>query len=74
MKEEAGRLKSEGNGGVQGGNDRGTGCDSDGKGRPEIEVVLLPGGDAVFSWNTPEIQEMAVALGLPEFDRPRWCG
>lgn len=44
------------------------------EGLPEFEVVLLPDGNAVFSWNTPDIQEMACALGRPEFDPPRWCG
>jgi hypothetical protein len=30
--------------------------------------------EVLFSWNTPEIQEMAEALGVPEFETPRPCG
>jgi hypothetical protein len=39
----------------------------------EIEVQIED-DDVLFSWNTPEIQEMAEALGVPEFDSPRPCG
>jgi len=41
---------------------------------PELDIVLFPDGTATFSWNTPDIQEMAESLGSPEFVPPRWCG
>lgn len=41
---------------------------------PSFEIVLLPGGNAIFSWNTPDIQGMAESLGVAEFEPPRWCG
>jgi len=46
----------------------------DGPGGPEFEVVVLPGGAAIFSWSTADLQEIALALGRPEFEPPRWCG
>jgi hypothetical protein len=39
----------------------------------EIEIQI-EGDDVIFSWNNPEIQEMAEALGEPEFETPRPCG
>ena len=60
--------------GAHSGKKRGAERDTVGTPRHEFEVVLLPDGNAVFSWNSPEIQEMAGALGLTEFETPRWCG
>jgi len=40
----------------------------------EIEVCLSSDGTVIFSWNTPDIQELAMRLGTPQFDEPRWCG
>jgi hypothetical protein len=39
----------------------------------EIEV-LIEEETAIFSWNDPAIQEMAVELGEPEFPESRPCG
>ena len=39
----------------------------------EIEIQI-EGDDVIFSWNNPEIQQMAEALGEPEFETPRPCG
>ncbi len=41
---------------------------------PEFDIVLLPDGTAIFSWNSANIQEMADHLGTPEFKTSRWCG
>lgn len=40
----------------------------------EIEVLLLEEGSAIFSWNTPDIDELAGLLGVLEFETSRWCG
>jgi len=40
----------------------------------EFDVLLCSEGVAIFSWNTPDIQELARLLGIPQFDNPRWCG
>jgi hypothetical protein len=40
----------------------------------EFEALLSPDGTVIFSWNTAGIQMLARALGIPEFDPPRWCG
>jgi hypothetical protein len=40
----------------------------------EFDVFLQPDGTAIFSWNTQDIQDLAQALGCPDFDTPRWCG
>jgi len=40
----------------------------------EIEVVLSPGGEIVFSWHSPVIQRLAGLLGRPLFEVGRWCG
>jgi hypothetical protein len=50
---------------------RGLPCEKSGD---EFEVLLCPEGVAIFSWNTPDIQELARLLGSPQFDEPRWCG
>jgi hypothetical protein len=42
--------------------------------QPEFDIVLLPNGAAIFSWNSADIQEMAGLLGSPEFETSRWCG
>lgn len=36
--------------------------------------VLIQGESVVFSWNDPDIKEMASELGEPEFAEPRPCG
>jgi hypothetical protein len=40
----------------------------------EFEVVVSAEGTLIFSWNSPDIQDLARLLGVPEFDPPRWCG
>jgi len=40
----------------------------------EFEVLVSAEGTLVFSWNSPDIQDLARLLGVPEFDPPRWCG
>ena len=39
----------------------------------EIEIQIEK-DEVIFSWNNPVIQEMAEALGEPEFETPRPCG
>jgi hypothetical protein len=39
----------------------------------EIEIQIEE-DEVLFSWNNPEIQEMAEALGVPEFGTPSPCG
>jgi len=39
----------------------------------EIEIQIQ-GDEVFFSWNNPEIQEMAETLGVPELETPRPCG
>jgi hypothetical protein len=39
----------------------------------EIEIEIKE-DEVFFSWNNPEIQEMAEALGVAEFETPRPCG
>ena len=40
-----------------------------------VELEILIENDLVLiSWNEGEIQEMAEALGEPEFTEPRPCG
>jgi hypothetical protein len=39
----------------------------------EIEIQIEE-DEVLFSWNNPEIQEMAEALGELEFETPRPCG
>ena len=40
----------------------------------EFEVAISAEGTLIFSWNNPDIQDLARLLGIPEFDPPRWCG
>ena len=40
----------------------------------EIEVTLCPGGEIVFSWNGPEIRDLAGSLGPAPFGLRAWCG
>jgi len=40
----------------------------------EFDVLLLEGGSVIFSWNTPEIEELARLLGELEFAPSPWCG
>ena len=51
-----------------------TGFRRDEASHEEFDVLLLPEGTAIFSWNTSDIQDLARLLGVPEFDPPRWCG
>jgi hypothetical protein len=39
----------------------------------DIEITV-DGGAVLFTWNDEAIQEMAEALGEPEFSEPRPCG
>ena len=36
--------------------------------------ILIEEDTAIFSWNDPVIQEMALELGEPEFQEARPCG
>ena len=40
----------------------------------EFEVAISAEGTLIFSWNNPDIQDLARHLGIPELDTPPWCG
>jgi len=41
--------------------------------KQDIEIVIVQ-DTVLFSWNDQGIQELAEALGKPDFPKPRPCG